>query len=116
MGPVCAVVHVVAFAQRGYAAVADMIRNREPVDAAVRDRVYTLYAFTFDGEAPFAQLTTALPPTEQIALVRALFVDAADRDRPDRVVMAYSWLARLQEAAGYSDGALASWRAVLPPA
>jgi len=101
------------------AAVADMIRNREPVDAAVGDRVYTLYAFTFDGEAPFAQLTAALPPTEQIALVRALFVDAADRGRSDRVAMAYSWLARLQEAAGDRDGALASWRAVLaalPPA
>ena len=64
------------------AAVADMIRNREPVDAAVRDRVYTLYAFTFDGEASFAQLTPALPPTAQIALVRTLFVDAADRAAP----------------------------------
>ena len=95
------------------AAVADMIKNREPVDAAVRDRVYTLYAFTFDDEASFAQLAAALPPTEQIALVRALFVDAADRSHPDRVAMAYSWLARLQEAAGDSDGALASWRAVL---
>ena len=89
-----------------------MIRNGEAVDAAVRDRVYALYAFRFEGEAPFAQLTTALPAAAQIALVRTLFIDAADR-RPDRTAAAYSLLARLQEAAGDPEGALASWRSVL---
>ena len=73
----------------------------------MRDRVYALYAFRFDGEAPFAQLTAALPAAAQIALVRTLFIDAADR-RPDRTAAAYSWLARLQEAAGDQEGALAS--------
>ena len=94
------------------AAVADMVRNGEPVDAAVRDRLYAVYAFRFEGEAPFAQLTAALPPAAQIALVRTLFIDAADR-RADRTAAAYSWLARLQEAAGDREGALASWRSVL---
>ena len=94
------------------AAVADMIRNGEAVDAAVRDRVYALYAFGFEGEAAFAQLTAALPAAAQIALVRTLFIDAADR-RPDRTAAAYAWLARLQEAAGDQEGALASWRSVL---
>ena len=101
-----------AFGTAYIAAVADMIRNGEAVDAAVRDRVYALYAFRFDGEAPFAQLTAALPAAAQIALVRTLFIDAADR-RPDRTAAAYSWLARLQEAAGDQEGALASWRSVL---
>jgi hypothetical protein len=53
-----------------------------------------------------------VPPAAQIALVRIVFIDAADR-RADRTAAAYSWLARLQEAAGDSEGALASWRSVL---
>ena len=94
------------------AAVADMVRNGETVDAGVRDRLYTLYTFRFESDEAFAELAGTLPPTAQIALVRALFVDAADR-RPDRTPAAYSWLARLQEATGDVEGALASWRAVL---
>ena len=101
-----------AFDTAYIAAVAAMVRNREPVDAAVRDRVYTLYTHRFEPDARFAELTAAVPAPAQIALVRMLFIDATDR-RPDRTAAAYSWLARLQEAAGDSEGALASWRSVL---
>ena len=96
-------------------AVANMVRNREPVSDGTRGQVYSLYLLNLDGDAAFAQLSGAVPPTEQIALVRALFLDAPDR-RPD--ARPYAWLARLQEAAGDRDGALASWRsalAALPP-
>ena len=60
-----------AFDTAYIAAVADMVRNREPVDAAVRDRVYTLYAFT--GSSPTRvsrELTAAVPAA------------GADRARP----------------------------------
>jgi tetratricopeptide (TPR) repeat protein len=97
------------------AAAADMIRNREPPADAVRSQIASLYTRRLDDDAAFAQLAAAVPPTEQIALVRALYLDAPDRP-PD--ARPYAWLARLQEAAGDHDGALASWRtalAALPP-
>jgi tetratricopeptide (TPR) repeat protein len=91
-------------------AVAGMVRNREPVDEAARGHVYSLYRLRLDSDAAFEQLGAAVPATEQIALIRALFLDAPDR-RPD--ARPYAWLARLQEVTGDREGALDSWRAAL---
>jgi hypothetical protein len=97
-------------------AVADMIRNREPVDAAVRDAVFGIYGRAFDDDARFAQLIANVPPAAQIALVRALFfsVDFDAASAPLR----NACLARLQAAAGDGAAALATWRSIaaaLPP-
>jgi tetratricopeptide (TPR) repeat protein len=96
-------------------AIAGMVRNREPVDAGASGHVYFLYTARLESDAAFAQLGAEVPATEQIALIRALFLDAPDR-RPD--ARPHAWLARLQEAAGDREGALDSWRsalAALPP-
>jgi hypothetical protein len=78
------------------AAVADMVRNQEPVDAAVRNVVYTLYARACDDDARFARLTGAVPPAAQIAVIRALFFDV-DFD-PAREPQRDACLTRLQAA------------------
>jgi hypothetical protein len=79
------------------AAVADMVRNQEPVAPAVRDAVYALFARAFDDEARFERLAAAVPPATQIAVIRALFFEL-DFD-PARVPPRDAWLARLQDAA-----------------
>ena len=79
------------------AAVADMVKNQEPVEPAVRDAVYALFARAFDDEARFERLAAAVPPATQIAVIRALFFEL-DFD-PARVPPRDAWLARLQDAA-----------------
>jgi tetratricopeptide (TPR) repeat protein len=78
------------------AAVADMVRNQEPVDAAVRNAVYGLYVRTCDDDPRFGRLVAAVPPAAQIAVIRALFFDV-DFD-PAREPQRDACLARLQEA------------------
>ena len=78
------------------AAVADMVRNQEPVAPAVRDATYALFARAFDDPARFDRLADTVPPAAQIAVIRALFFDL-DFD-PARVSLRDAWLARLQDA------------------
>lgn len=92
-------------------AVSDMVKNQEPVDPAVRRDLYGLYFFAFGDDALFDRLVAAVPPTEQIAAIRALFFDV-DFD-PSRAPLRDACLARLQEAAGEPAEALKTWRALL---
>jgi tetratricopeptide (TPR) repeat protein len=97
-------------------AVADMVRNQEPVEPAVRNAVYALYARAFDDDARFDRLVAAVPPAAQIAVIRALFFDVDFA--PARVPLRDASLARLQAASGDAAAALATWRSVaaaLPP-
>jgi hypothetical protein len=79
-------------------AVADMVRNEEPVAPAVRNSVYGLYARTCDDRERLDRLVAAVPATTQIAVIRALFFDV-DFD-PAREPQRDACLARLQEANG----------------
>ena len=84
------------------AAVADMVKNQEAVDPAVRAAVYALLARTFDDDARFERLAAAVPPAAQIAVIRALFFDL-DFD-PARVPQRDAWLTRLQGAGAVAQG------------
>jgi tetratricopeptide (TPR) repeat protein len=78
------------------AAVADMVRNQEPVARDARSAVYELYARTCDDTERFEPLTTAVPPAAQIEVIRALFFDV-DFD-PARKPVRDHCLERLQAA------------------
>jgi hypothetical protein len=77
-------------------AVADMVRNQEPVEPGVRNAVFALYARTCDDPERLDRLAAAVPPAAQIAVIRALFFDV-DFD-PAREPLRDACLARLQEA------------------
>lgn len=77
------------------AAVADMVKNQEPVEPGVRDTVFALYARACDDDARFEPLAAAVPPASQIAVIRALFFDV-DFD-PAREPLRDACLARLQQ-------------------
>jgi tetratricopeptide (TPR) repeat protein len=79
-------------------AVADMVRNQEPVEPRVRDAVFALYARACDDPERLDRLAAAVPPATQIAVIRALFFDV-DFD-PAREPQRDACLARLQEAGG----------------
>jgi hypothetical protein len=78
-------------------AVADMVRNQETVEPAVRNSVFALYSRTCDDTERFERLVAAVPPATQIAVIRALFFDV-DFD-PAREPLRDACLARLQAAA-----------------
>jgi hypothetical protein len=78
------------------AAVADMVRNQEAVEPAVRNSVFALYARTCDDAERLERLAAAVPPATQIAVIRALFFDV-DFD-PAREPLRDACLARLQAA------------------
>ena len=80
------------------AAVADMVRNEEPVAPAVRATLFGLYSRACDDEARLERLIAAVPAATQIAVIRALFFDV-DFD-PAREPQRDACLARLQEATG----------------
>jgi hypothetical protein len=77
-------------------AVADMVRNQETVEPAVRNSVFALYARTCDDAERLERLAAAVPPTTQIAIIRTLFFDV-DFD-PAREPLRDACLARLQDA------------------
>ena len=96
--------------------VDEMRRNDEPIDAATRRDVYSIYYSAFNSDDQLRPLLGILPPDDHIATIRALFsgpdFDAASAPLRDATV------AMLQEAAGRRDEALMTWRAVraaLPP-
>jgi hypothetical protein len=76
------------------AAVADMVRNQEPVGPAVRNAVFELYARACDDAERLDRFAAAVPPAAQIAVIRALFFDV-DFD-PAREPVRDACLARLQ--------------------
>jgi hypothetical protein len=78
------------------AAVADMVRNQEPVAPGVRNAVYGLYVRACDDGARLDRLLATVPAAAQIAVIRALFFDV-DFD-PAREPQRDACLARLQEA------------------
>jgi len=78
------------------AAVADMVRNQEPVAPGVRNAVYGLYVRACGDDARLDGLLAAVPAAAQIAVIRALFFDV-DFD-PAREPQRDACLARLQEA------------------
>jgi tetratricopeptide (TPR) repeat protein len=90
------------------AAVADMVRNQEPVEPAVRNAVFALYARACDDPERLDRLTAAVAPAAQIAVIRALFFDV-DFD-PAREPLRDACLARLQGAGGVAAGAPALLR------
>ena len=77
-------------------AVADMVRNQEPVAPGVRNVVFLLYERACGDDTRFARLAAAVPPATQIAVIRALFFDV-DFD-PARESARDACLARLQDA------------------
>jgi len=77
------------------AAVADMVRNQEPVAPGVRNAVLGLYERACRDDTRLARLAAAVPPATQIAVIRALFFDV-DFD-PARESARDACLTNLQE-------------------
>jgi hypothetical protein len=77
-------------------AIADMVRNQEPVEPGVRNAVFALYARACDDPERLERLAAAVPPATQIAVIRALFFDV-DFD-PAREPLRDACLSRLQAA------------------
>jgi len=78
------------------AAVADMVRNQEPVAPGVRNAVLGLYERACRDDTRLARLAAAVPPATQIAVIRALFFDV-DFD-PARESARDACLTNLQDA------------------
>lgn len=90
--------------------VNDMRKNNEKVDARTRSDVYAIFYSALSSGEGFQRLTAAVPPTEQIAMIRTLFYEA-DFD-PSKIPTRQACLAILQEAAGLPDEALKTWLAL----
>jgi tetratricopeptide (TPR) repeat protein len=90
--------------------VNDMRKNNEQIDARTRSDVYAIFYSALGPGEGFQRLTAAVPATEQIATIRALFYEA-DFD-PSKIPTREAYLAILQEAAGLPDEALKTWLAL----
>lgn len=90
--------------------VNDMIKNNEKVDVNTRSHVHAIYYSALNSDKNFQRLIAAVPATEQIAMIRALFYDADFN--PSKIPTREASLAMLQEAAGLRDEALKTWLAV----
>lgn len=90
--------------------VNEMRKNNEPIDAATRRAVFSIYYSALNSEESLQRVLTELPPLDHIATIRALFFDA-DFD-PARAPLRDAMIALLQEAAGAPGDALATWRTV----
>jgi Tfp pilus assembly protein PilF len=90
--------------------VNDMLKNNEKIEARTRSDVYSIYYFALSAGETFQRLRAAVPATEQIAMIRALFYET-DFDR-SKIPNREASLAILQEAAGLRDEALATWLAM----
>lgn len=98
------------------AAINDMRKNGEKIDARTSRNLYTIYSFAcsnrYDADR-FAKLLAAVPATEQLATFQALFCGSHDEDfdqwsRPGRDAC----LATLLEAAAQREEALRIWLAL----
>ncbi len=90
--------------------VNDMRKNNEQIDARTRSDVYAIFYSALSPGEGVQRLTAAVPATEQIATIRALFYEA-DFD-PSKIPTREAYLAILQEAAGLPDEALKTWLAL----
>jgi hypothetical protein len=90
--------------------VNDIRKNNEKIDARTLSDVYSIYYFALSAGEDFQRLTAAVPATEQIAMIRALFF-GADFD-PSKIPTRQACLATLQEAAGFPDEARKTWLAL----
>lgn len=90
--------------------VNDMVKNNEKVDARTRSYVHFIYYTALHSDKDFRRLIAAVPASEQIRMVRALFYDA-DFD-PSKIPTRETSVAMLQEAAGLRDEALKTWLAI----
>ncbi|HXZ44986.1 MAG TPA: hypothetical protein VEH53_09145 [archaeon] len=90
--------------------VNDMRKNNEQIDARTRSDMYAIIYSALNPGEGFQRLTAAVPATEQIATIRALFYEA-DFD-PSKIPTREACLAILQEAAGLPDEALKTWLAL----
>ena len=90
--------------------VNDMQRNNEKIDTGTRSDVYSIYYFALSAGENFQRLTAAVPATDQIAMIRALFY-GTDFDQ-SKIPGREAYLAILQEAAGQREDALKTWRAM----
>jgi tetratricopeptide (TPR) repeat protein len=91
-------------------AVNDMVKNDEKIDATTRSNVLGIYSFALRSDKDFRRLIAAVPPTEQIAMIRALFYDA--EFDPSKIPTREASVAMLQEAAGLRDEAVKTWLAM----
>lgn len=91
-------------------AVHDMVENKERIDGSTRNNVYASYFFAFNSPDGFGRLNAALPPADQLAMIRALFSDP-DFDE-SKTPLRDASIAILEEAAGNPAGALERWRAL----
>jgi hypothetical protein len=90
--------------------VNDMVKNKEKVDATTRSNVHAIYYFALRSDKDFRRLIAAVPPTEQIAMIRALFYDA--EFDPSKIPTREASVAMLQEAAGLRGEAVKTWLAM----
>ena len=90
--------------------VREMQKGKEPIDERVRSDVYSIYYFAVTSGKDFTHLTAALPASEQIAMIRALFFDPSFDST--RIPTRDAALAILAEAAGQRAESLAAWRAL----
>jgi hypothetical protein len=96
------------------AVVNDMRTNGESIDASVSAQTYGIYdqACGYHEDAFVMQaLIAAVPPAEQAATIRALFVEAPGVEA-DRRVRVEACMAMLLEAAGDRNDAIDAWQAV----
>jgi hypothetical protein len=93
----------------------EMRKNNEPIEANVRNEVYSIYSFAValrGGDEDLQRLLAAVPAAEQIATIQAMLYEQ-DFD-PSRVPVREACVALLQEAAGLPDDALQTWLAMRP--
>ncbi len=90
-----------------------MRKERRALNDWERSHIYGLYYFEFSHETPTASaFINAVPPAEHIATFHWLF-DSWDTDDATSPWNHALYLARLQEAAGLRDEALANYKSVL---
>lgn len=96
-------------------AVNEMRKAHEPIGDRAAGEVYSIYYSSVGNSNAFDKLIGAVPPSEQIELIRVILGDAwLD---PSKIPTRQAALATLQEAAGERTAALATWkelRALLP--
>jgi hypothetical protein len=90
--------------------VGEMHRNGEMLDEDVRGEMYSRYYFALNDDAQLRRLQAALPPADHIELEH-LLLQASPGDAARRGTLT-AVLALMLEAAGRSEEALATWRAL----
>jgi hypothetical protein len=90
--------------------VNDMRKNHEMIDATTASNVWSIYYFASSQGDDFRKLTAAVPATDQITLIQALF--GGSEFDATKIPSREAYLAIFEEAAGERDAALKRWRAL----